>query len=91
MKFVMTYQISTADWDDAVTRFLETGGLTPEGVTMHSRWHAASGRYGFLLLESDDVSGIYRFANDWHDLCDLEVTPVLDDEEAAAVLQEGRD
>ena len=91
MKFVMTYQISAADWEDAVARFLETGGLPSEGLTLHKRWHAASGRYGFLLLECEDISAVYRFAAEWHDLCDLEITPVLDDEEAAAVLREMQD
>lgn len=87
MQFMMTYQINTADWNDAVERFLEGGGQTPEGLTLVKRWHAVAGRYGFLLLEGDDPALMYRFAGEWHDLCDIEVTPVVDDETAAAVLQ----
>jgi len=87
MQYMMTYQISNADWDDAVARFLEGGGQPPEGVTLVNRWHAAAGRYGFLLLDSDDPEALYRFAGMWHDLCDLDVTPVLEDEAAATVLQ----
>jgi len=84
---MMTYQISTADNDTAIARFLETGGGPGDGVTMLGRWHAAAGRFGFVLLEGDDVTAIYRYANEWHDVCDLDVTPVVDDEEAGAVLQ----
>ena len=51
------------------------------------RWHAASGRHGFLLLEGDDANAVYRFAAEWSDVCDLAVTPVLTDEQAAAVLK----
>ena len=53
---------------------------------MVDRWHAAAGRHGFILLETDDPTAIYQFAAEWSDVCDLAVTPVLDDDEAAAVL-----
>ena len=87
MKFMMTYQISSADNEAAIARFLETGGGPGEGVTMVGRWHAAAGRFGFVLLESDDATAVYAYASEWHDLCDLDVTPVVDDAEAAGVLQ----
>ena len=90
MKFMMTYQISTANWDKAIERFLDTGGPAPSGVEMLGRWHCTAGRNGFLLLEGNDESAIYRFAAEWHDVCDLSVTPVVDDEQAAAVLNSMR-
>ena len=91
MKFMMTYQISTADWEDAVTRFLAGTERVPEGLTLVNRWHAAAGRYGYLLLEGDDPALIYEYSGQWHDLCDIDVTPVIEDEAAAAVLQGLRD
>jgi hypothetical protein len=86
MKFMMTYQINNASWDKAVARFLETGAPAPAGVKLVGRWHASAGRHGFLLLEGNDASAIYRFAAEWHDVCDFAVTPVVDDQEAGAVL-----
>jgi hypothetical protein len=86
MKFVMTYSIPNGAWDKAVSRFLDTKAPAPEGVELLGRWHAAAGRNGFLLLEGEDVSAIYRFGAQWHDVCDLTVTPVVDDDEAGAVL-----
>jgi len=90
MRFMMTYQIDGESWDKAVSRFLETGAPAPTGVTLAGRWHSAAGRNGFLLLEANDASAIYRFAAEWHDLCDLSLTPVISDEEAAAVLKNTR-
>ena len=87
MKFMMTYQISTADNETAIARFLETGGGPPEGVAMLGRWHAVAGRFGYLLLEGDDATAIYRFASEWHDVCDFDITPVVEDAEAADVMQ----
>jgi len=90
MKFMMTYNIYNESWHKAISRFLETGGPAPEGLKLVGRWHSAAGRNGFLLLEGDDVTAIYRFAAEWHDVCDLVVTPVLEDEAAAAVLSSAR-
>jgi len=86
MKFMMTYEIGAEGWEAAVKRFLATGGPAPAGVKMLGRWHSAGGRYGFLLLESSDPSAIYRFSAEWNDVCQLRVTPVVEDEEAAKVL-----
>jgi hypothetical protein len=86
MKFMITYQIHTTGWDKAVSRFLETQAPAPAGVKMLGRWHAAAGRNGYILVEGDDVSAIYRFAGEWHDLCDMAVTPVIEDAGAGAVL-----
>jgi hypothetical protein len=86
MKFMMTYEIGPEGWDRAVKRFLDTGGLPPAGVKMLGRWNSAAGRYGFILLEGNDPSAIYRFSAEWNDVCNLRVTPVIEDEEAAKVL-----
>ncbi len=86
MKFVMTYRINAENWDKAVDRFLEGGGLPPEGVTMLGRWHAP-GRHGYILLASEDQTAIYRWTAEWNDVCGFDITPVVEDEEAAGVLQ----
>ncbi len=90
MKFMMTYAIRGETWDKAVTRFLETQAPAPAGVKMLGRWHAAAGRHGFLLLEGDDAAPIFRFAAEWHDVCDFAVTPVVEDAVAGAVLSSVR-
>ena len=87
MKFIMTYQMTPENRTEAVARFLEGGGLPPDGATMVGRWHAAAGLHGFILLESSDANAIYRWAAEWHDLLDFDIVPVVDDAEAAAVLQ----
>lgn len=87
MTFAMTYSIAAKNWEKCVDRFLKTGGLPPAGVKFLGRWHAAAGRHGFLLLESDDATAVYRYAAEWSDLCDLAITPVVNDEQAATVLK----
>ena len=87
MKFVMTYQMTPETRTRAVARFLEGGAPPPEGVTMLGRWHAAAGLHGSILLESEDQTAIYRWSSEWSDLLNFDITPVVEDAEAAAVLQ----
>jgi len=86
MKFMMTYAFGSDVTEGTVDRFLSTGAPAPEGVTLLGRWHAAAGRCGFLLLESDDASALFRYSAEWRDLLDLELYPVVDDEMAGQVL-----
>jgi hypothetical protein len=55
---------------------------------MHGRWHSVSGSRGWVLASSDDAQALYRWIGQWADLMHFEVDVVLDDEEAAQVLQE---
>jgi hypothetical protein len=86
MRFMMTYKIKSENWGKAISRFLETGAPAPTGTKLVNRWHAAAGGHGFMLLEGTDINPIYQFAAEWGDLCDISITPVLEDKEAASVL-----
>lgn len=48
-------------------------------------WADLSG--GFDLLETEDPKKLAEFAYRWSDLMDLEITPVLEDQEMAQALQ----
>ena len=86
MKFMLQYTIDPPMYKAAVARFLQTGGLPPEGAKLLGRWNA--GGQGWLLAESDSAKAIYEWTAQWADLIRFPVvTPVSEDEETAAVLQ----
>lgn len=86
MKFMMTYSFAAEATQSAEDRFLSTGAPAPEGVTLLGRWHAACGRRGFMLLESEDATALFHYAAEWRDLLELDAVPVVGDEAAAEVL-----
>lgn len=43
---------------------METGGPSPEGMTMHSGYHYVDGSGGFAILETDDPATLATIAND---------------------------
>ena len=88
MKYVTTWSASTANYTAAISRFLETGGLPPAGVKMLARYHALEGsNHGFIVAESPDAKGIFTWLAGWMDVVSFEATPVLEDAEAAGILQ----
>jgi hypothetical protein len=87
MKFLLTYTLKQNTRDAAFARFLKTGALAPKGSTLLGRWTRADLSGGFLLCESSEVKPLAAFSNEWSDVVDLMLTPVLEDAELAEVLQ----
>ncbi len=89
MKFMLTFnwapdaQIRA----EAIDRFQKTGGQPPEGATLLGRWTRADLSGGFDLLETDDLKKLTEFAYMWSDLMELQVTPVLEDQDLNEVFQ----
>ena len=51
-------------------------------------WHDAAGRKGFVIFEANSVAPVQRYIGLWNALCDAEITPVVDDEEATVVYRQ---
>ena len=51
------------------------------------RWTRADFSGGFDLLETDDAQKLFEFAYMWGTLKEFEITPVLDDHELKAALE----
>jgi hypothetical protein len=85
MQFMVSYRIKPEHRTAAISRFMETGGPPPDGVTMHGRWHGASGGGGFTLAEADSVEAVAAWCHQWADLLAFRIEPVMNDEEAARV------
>ena len=86
MHFHITYKIKSKHRDGAQARFLETGALPPEGVTMIGRWHSVSGRMGFVLAEASDLQPVATWLQQWTDLLAFDIEPVLNDKQSGQVL-----
>ena len=88
MQFMITFPLTHHAYKERISRFLESGAMPPEGVTMKGRWFTASHNKGFMLAETDDAKGLFRWVSEWTDIMDFTIEPVLTDEEAAPILKE---
>jgi hypothetical protein len=89
MKFMLSFTMTPdkAKRDEAIQRFLKTGGQPSKGAKLLGRWTAADFSHGFDLLESDDVKPLTQFALEWGDLMELSITPVVEDRDLLEVLK----
>ena len=88
MKFMLTFSAKPdkVKRDEAIARFTQTGGCPPNGVKLLGRWTRADFSKGYDLLESDDPKSLAEFALAWNDLLEVEIAPVMEDQEVAAAL-----
>lgn len=92
MKFRANYRIPHGNWLPVLQKF---SSMTPaeradvgEGVRLIGRWHDMSSRTGVAIVESDDVAAVEHFIGRWNPYMDVDLAPVLDDEETATAARQ---
>ena len=83
MKYMVKWTVPPERYKAALKRFLKTGGTTPKGLKSLGRWHVPGSMTGWHLVEGSDAALAENSAN-WADLLEIEVTPVVEDDVAAA-------
>ena len=80
MLFTFAWTHTTHARDTVIKKFLETGGMPPEGVQMLSRYHNIDGSGGFAVCESDNAGALADWALDWNGLLDIKINAIMDDD-----------
>ena len=63
-------------------RFDEQGRMTPEGLTYINSWVDAEVTRCYQLMECDDAILLEEWTEQWSDLVDFEIVPLVSSEEA---------
>ena len=85
MKFMVAWKIAPGCYKAAMERFLKTGAPAPAGLKTIGRWHAPASAYGWHVVEGE-VTAVAELEAFWGDLLEVQITPVIEDQEAAASL-----
>ena len=86
MLFQFAWTHSPTARDATIKKFMETGGMPPEGVTMLSRYHNIDGTGGFAVVESDSAAALADWALEWNGMITINITQLMDDETIGGVL-----
>jgi hypothetical protein len=86
MKFIVQWNGQPSAQQSSMERFMKTGGLPPENVTMLGRWHAIGAFHGFAIIETTDTGALAAWVTQWADLLSFTIAPALSDEELGAVM-----
>ena len=91
MKFMMTWSSFPQTRHDAAKGFGQMTDADDEadhpGVKLIGRWHDLVAVGGWLICESDDISAVQSWALNWSGVLNIEVRPVVDDNEAKTMLK----
>jgi hypothetical protein len=92
MKFMMNWSIPQ---DKFLLIAKKWSSMSPQeranagpGVKIIGRWHNVAARTGVLIVESDDPAAVARFAGQWNPYMDLDIGPVVEDEESAVIARQ---
>jgi hypothetical protein len=89
MQFMLTWTLYPDTFDEALKGFShmtleDDREQLGDGVTLVGRWNDLVSGTGVAILESDDLSAVNDFCLKWAEVCEMQLTPVLDDEKARA-------
>ena len=91
MKFMMTWSSFPETRHDAAKGFGQMTDADDEadhpGVKLIGRWYDLVAVGGWLICESDDISAVQSWALNWNGVLNMDVTPVVDDNEAKTMLK----
>jgi hypothetical protein len=89
MKFLVHYSIHENKWLPMLKKWTS---MSPQeranagnGVTIIGRWHDFASRSGVAIFESNDLGAVQRYIGQWNPHMDIDIAPVVDDEESAAI------
>ena len=92
MKFRANWSVPQGNWLPVLKKFTSMSSQEQtnagDGVKIIGRWHDAAARTGVVIFESNDVAAVQRYIGHWNPYMEVDLTPVLDDEEATAVYQQ---
>lgn len=67
-------------------RFRDKGRMAPEGLRYLSSWVTPDYEHCYQVMESDDPALLEQWLNNWRDLADFEVIPVMTSADASAAI-----
>ena len=89
MKFMVKWSSNEEQWLPTLEVF---SSMTPEqradvgdSVKMIGRWHDTNSKTSVAIMETTDLAALNRYLCQWNPFMKIEVAPVLDDEETAAL------
>lgn len=89
MKFMINWEVHPDQRMEALEAWCsmsaEERADTGDGVTLIGRWHNSSEFTGVLIVETDNAAALHAYLVPWSAVMDFDVSPVLDDEESAAL------
>jgi hypothetical protein len=87
MKFMVHWSIDQENWLPVLQKWTsmtaEQRADAGKGAKILGRWHDLASRTGVAIMEAADAGDLAQYLGQWNPHMDMDVSPVLDDEESA--------
>jgi hypothetical protein len=83
MLYIVIETFRNGDAVPVYRRFRDRGRMVPDGVTYVSSWVDERFERCYQVMETDDRALLDRWMENWSDIVDFEVHPVMTSKEAA--------
>ena len=91
MKFMIHWSSDPETRHDAYKAFAQMSEAEDQadhaGVTLIGRWHDVVAGGGVAICESDSLADVQAWVLNWNGVLEVDVTPVLGDDECRAMLK----
>lgn len=81
MLFMVVEHFKDGDANRVGERFARHGRMLPEGVIYHASWVDAANARCFQVMEAPDWEALKAWTDEWDDLVDFEIVPVVTSQE----------
>jgi hypothetical protein len=85
MAVMIVWKTVPGKYKPAIDAFLSKGGPVPAGGKTLGRWHTPGSTLGWHLVDGD-MTAVAQHVAEWADLLEIEIYPVIEDEESGAAL-----
>jgi hypothetical protein len=82
MHYMVIEKFREGKLKEVYQRFEQRGRLMPEGLKYVSSWISNDLSTCYQVMETDDFPKLEEWMDQWKDLVDFEVTPVITSQEA---------
>lgn len=86
MQYMIIERFHPSKVKDMYKRFAEKGRMLPQGVTYINSWINESVTGCYQLMESESLEKLQEWINNWKDLVEFEVVPVISSEKAKEII-----
>lgn len=89
MKFMVTWKIHQDKRMDVLKHWCSLNederSFVGDDVKLIGRWHNEAEFTGVAIFETNDCAALYLYLMQWNPYMDLDIAPVLDDDESVEV------
>jgi len=84
MQYMIIEKFKKGKVTEIYSRFDQKGRLMPEGLTYINSWIDENVEICFQLMETNSIELLHEWINNWNDLADFEIVPVISSAQAKA-------